>query len=74
MCMVVEYLGHTVDSKGFHSLESKVKAVAEAPHPRDQKELHSFLGLVHYYGKFLRNVSTLLHPLYNLLKQGSKWV
>ena len=73
MCTAVEYLGHRVDSKGLHTLESKVKAVVEAPHPRDVQELRSFLGLVHYYGKFLQNLSTLLHPLNNLLKQGVKW-
>ena len=73
MCTAVEYLGHRVDSKGLHTLESKVKAVVEAPRPRDLQELRSFLGLVHYYGKFLQNLSTLLHPLNNLLKQGSKW-
>ena len=73
MCAAVEYLGHRVDSKGLHTLESKVTAVMDAPHPCDVQELHSFLGLVHYYGKFLQNLSTLLHPLNQLLKQGSKW-
>ena len=73
MCTAVEYLGHRIDSKGLHTLESKVTAVVDAPHPRDVQELRSFLGLVHYYGKFLQNLSTLLHPLNQLLKQGSKW-
>jgi len=61
----VEYLGHRVGSKGLHTLESKVRAVVEAPHPHDQQELCSFLELVHYCDKFLQN---LLHPLNNLLK------
>ena len=74
MCTAVEYLGHRVDSKGLHTLESKVAAVVDAPCPRDVQELRSFLGLVHYYGKFLQNLSTLLHPLNQLLKQGSKWL
>ena len=73
MCAAVEYLGHRVDSKGLHTLESKVTAVMDAPRPRDVQELRYFLGLVHYYGKFLQNLSTLLHPLNQLLKQGSKW-
>jgi len=60
-------LHNRVDSKGLHTSESKVKAVVEA-------QLRSFLGLAHYYGKFLQNLSTLLHILNNLLKQGSKWV
>ena len=32
-----------------------------------------FLGLVHYYDKFLQNLLTLLHPLNQLLRQGSNW-
>ena len=65
MCTAVEYLGHRVDSKGLHTLESKVTAVMDAPRPRDVQELRSFLGFVHYYGKLLQNLSTLLHPLTN---------
>ena len=35
--------------------------------------MHSFLGLVHYYGKFMPNLLTLLQPLNNLLKRKIKW-
>ena len=69
----VEYLGHRVDSTGLHPTEDKLKAVAEAPPPRNLKELRSFLGLLNYYGSFIRNLSTLLHPLNSLLQKGTKW-
>ena len=36
-------------------------------------ELRSFLGLLTYYGKFLLNLSTLLAPLYKLLRKGVSW-
>ena len=67
----VEYLGHLVDAKGLHATLSKVKALIEAPAPRD--ELREFLGLLNYYSKFLNNLSHLLHPLNNLLRKGQKW-
>ena len=73
MCEAVEYLGHRIDSDGLHTLDSKVTAVLEAPCPKDVQELRSFLGLIHYYGKFMPNLSTLLHPLNELLKPDSKW-
>ena len=73
MCEAVEYLGHRVDAEGLHTLDTKVTAVLEAPSPQDVQELRSFLGLIHYYGKFLPSLSTLLHPLNNLLKAGNKW-
>ncbi len=41
--------------------------------PKNKQKLRSFLGLVHYYGKVLTNVSTLLHLLNELLKAGKRW-
>ena len=69
----VEYLGHRIDSTGLHTTTHKVEAISQAPQPRNTQELRSFLGLLHYYGKFLPNLATLLHPLNNLLKTGQKW-
>lgn len=51
MCDAVEYLGHRIDATGLHTV-LKVKAVQDAPPPRNVQELRSFLGLLHYYGKF----------------------
>ena len=70
----VEYLGHHIDSKGIHTSPKKVKAVLEAPSPRNVQQLRSFLGLLNYYDKFLPNLSSLLHPLYQLLWAGEIWV
>ncbi len=70
----VEYLGHRVDAKGLHTTPEKVKAIKDAPQPTIGQELRSFLGLLHYYGKFLPNLSTLLHPLNSLVKAGGEWV
>ena len=36
-------------------------------------ELHSFLGLVNYYGRFIPSASTGLHPLNRLLQKGATW-
>ena len=58
----VEYLGHCIDSEGLHTMASKVEAISMAPQPRNVQELGSFLGLLHYYGKFLPGLATLLHP------------
>ena len=69
----VEYLGHRIDSEGLHTMASKVEAISMAPQPRNIQELRSFLGLLHYYGKFLPGLATVLHPLNYLLKAGQKW-
>ena len=69
----VTYLGHVITAQGLHTEDSKVKAVVDAPAPRDVSELKSFLGMVNYYGKFLPDLSTLLSPLYILLQRTTVW-
>ena len=49
----VTYMGHVISAQGLHTEDSKVKAVVDAPAPRDVTALRSFLGMVNYYGRFL---------------------
>ena len=58
----VECLGHRVDAAGLHTSADKLKAVLDAPTPQNVQELQAFLGLVNYYGNFIANLSSLLHP------------
>ena len=69
----VDYLGHHIDAQGVSTSPSKVEAITKAPAPKSVTELRSFLGMINYYGKFLHNLSTQLHPLHALLKHGAKW-
>ena len=69
----VTFLGHRVDADGLHPLAEKVEAVVKAPTPRNLKELKSFLGLLLYYSKFLPNLSSVLAPLYRLLRKDARW-
>ena len=48
----VTYLGHRVDHEGLKHTEDKVKAIREAPEPRNVTELKAFLGLLNYYSHF----------------------
>jgi len=69
----VVYLGHVIDSQGLHPTKEKVRAVQEAPRPENVAELKSYLGLLTYYSKFLPNLSSVLAPLYQLLKHKQPW-
>ena len=64
----VEYLGHVISKDGIKPVPSKVEAITKALTPTNLQQLRSFLGLIHYYGKFIPNLSTLLHPLNALLQ------
>lgn len=69
----VEYLGHLIDGEGLHPTEEKVTAIVNAPRPTNVTELRSFLGLLNYYGRFLKDLATLLQPLHALLKKDVPW-
>ena len=69
----VEYLGYKIDAKGIHTSNRKVEVIQQAPLPWNVQQLKFFLGLVHYYGKFIPNLSSLLQPLNQLLKSKAPW-
>ena len=69
MVQSVSYLGHLIDQFGLH----QVKAVKEAPCPKNVSELKSYLGLLTYYSKFLPNMAEVLVPLYKLLCKDIQW-
>ena len=69
----VEYLGHSISEDGLQPTENKVRAIREAPAPQNVSQLRSFLGMVNYYGKFLKDISSNLTPLYHLLQKKTQW-
>ncbi|XP_060603332.1 uncharacterized protein K02A2.6-like [Ruditapes philippinarum] len=69
----VEFCGHEIDADGLHKTDAKIAAIVNAPEIKNVKDLRSFLGLVQYYAKFLENLSTILHPLHQLLQKNARW-
>ena len=69
----VSKLGHKIDASGIHASDDKVNAIQKAPTPRNVSKLRSFFVLFNYYGKFARNLLTLLHPLNQLLREDQPW-
>lgn len=67
------FLGHIIDAQGLHMTQDKVKAIVEAKPPTNITELQAYLGLVNYYAKFLPDLSTVLSPLYELLRKSVKF-
>ena len=43
------------------------------PPPEDKTQLKSFLGMVNYYHRHLKNMSIILEPLHELLRKDVKW-
>ena len=70
MSSSVTYLGHMIDQHGLHPLQEKVRAVKDAPYPKNMSELKSFLGLLTYYSKFWPNMAHMPAPLYGRISGG----
>ena len=72
----VEFLGFQISSNGIIPLPTCVDAIVSFPEPKDVRSLQRFIGMVHYYHRFIPNCSSLLTPLYDQLKltgdRGSK--
>ncbi|XP_030040463.2 uncharacterized protein LOC115455850 [Manduca sexta] len=70
----VTYLGYMIDKEGIHTNREKVEAIQRVPLPTTVSAVRAFIGMVMYYGKFIKNISTILSPLYALLKKGAKFL
>ena len=69
----VEYFGHAIDASGVHMTRDKIEAILKAPRPTNVSELRSLIGMISYYGRFLKNLSTHLEPLHALLRKNKKF-
>ena len=65
----VEYLGYVVSEHGLPTDPMKVDVVRKFAVPKDVKSLHSFLGLVSYYRRFIPCFSKMASPLYFLTRK-----
>ena len=62
-----------MDLKRLHTTDSKLKAIVDAPPPRNAQELRAFLGLLNYYGRFIPNRASLTQPMNSLLCKDACW-
>ncbi|XP_054737893.1 uncharacterized protein K02A2.6-like [Anastrepha obliqua] len=69
----IEFLGFKLDNLGIRPSHDKIKAIHEAPSPKDKKQLQAFLGLLNFYHAFLPNKATIAEPLHRLLDKSARW-
>ncbi|CAD5227577.1 unnamed protein product [Bursaphelenchus xylophilus] len=69
----ITLLGHIINAEGIKALPQKIEAIQNMPAPRNLKELTSVLGMIQYYAKFVKGLSTIAAPLNQLRKKGEKW-
>ncbi|CAG9137758.1 unnamed protein product [Plutella xylostella] len=50
----ISYLGYVIDASGLRTEATKIDAINNTPAPGNIAELRAFLGLINYYGKFVK--------------------
>ena len=51
----------------------KIKALIDMLAPKNKKELHAFLGILNYLGKFTPGTTDVCDPLHNLISSKVAW-
>ena len=69
----VTYMGCVISAEGISPTEDKVEAIKKAPRPENCTQLRAFLGMINYHGKFIRNLSSILQPLNQLLQKDQEF-
>lgn len=64
----IKFLGHMLSENGVTPLASYINSIKSFRKPLNVDELHSFLGLVNFIGKWIPNLATLTEPLRKLLR------
>ena len=68
------FLGHKFGPNGIEPDKAKVEAIQNMPEPENETELRRFLGMVNYLGRFVPNLSQIMHPLNALLNKDAVWL
>ena len=69
----IEFFGHTISTAGVSPSPTKVQAVNELEPPTNKTELQRVLGLINYLGRFVDNLSTIISPMTELLRNDTAW-
>ena len=67
-------LGHIISKEGIRIKPKRIDGILQINHPRNIKELQSFIGKINFSRRFIPNLAELLRDMTNMLKrEGVKW-
>lgn len=72
LCHSVPYLGHIIGKDGVRPNPDKIEIIKKFPVPKTSRDIKSFLGLLGYYRRFIKNFAKVTKPLTSCLKKDAK--
>ena len=71
----IKYVGHILSHEGLQVNPSKIEAIVNMPVPENTSDVHRFLGMITYLGRFIHNPSSKTSELRKLLQkdQALEW-
>ena len=67
------YMGDVLSGDGLTVSTDRVRAIVDAPRPKDKSEVRSFLGSAQFCAKFISGFATITSPLWNLTRSDTEW-
>ena len=69
----IKFLGYVISTEGMKMDPAKVRTILQWEPLANVKGVRSFLGLVNYYRRFIRNHGHLRRPLVRLTRQNVRF-
>lgn len=69
-----DYLGYIISKDGLKPNPRKVQVIGEFPRPKNTRQIQSFLGMINYYRRFIKDFAKLAKPLTILCKQDQPFI
>jgi hypothetical protein len=69
----VKFLGYEIECNIVKPACDRAQGIMNFPSPKTKKQLQRFLGLVNYDRMFIKNMASILKPLYSILSKERKF-
>ena len=76
-CMFLQkempYLGYIISGEGIRPDPVKLAGIKEWPVPKDVTGIRSFIGIIGFYRRFIKDFSKIAKPLHELTQDNAVW-